>query len=77
MLLYAETFRVDLPANSKIYGLNLFFDFVSPEGAGAFRPTLGSSAAGACTTGESAIICEQSRLTPTSLIYDYATPNNG
>ena len=73
----AETLRVDLPADSKINGLNLFFDFVSPEGAGAFRPTLGSSAAGACITGESAIICEQSRLTATSLIYDYATPNNG
>jgi hypothetical protein len=51
MLLHAETFRVDLPADSKINGLDVCFDFVSPEGAGAFRPTLGSSAAGACITG--------------------------
>jgi hypothetical protein len=57
-------------------GLNLFFDFVSPKGAGAFRPTLESSVAGARITGESAIIREQSRSTAT-LIYDYATPNNG
>jgi hypothetical protein len=29
MLLYAETFRVDLRADSKINGLIAFFDFVS------------------------------------------------